>query len=74
MSNWFALYAPAGTPAAVVRRLNAEFIRAGTALKAQFEAQGFDPLFSTPEEARDLMRSELARWARVAAYAGIRAE
>ena len=74
MSNWFALYAPAGTPAAVVRRLNAEFIRAGTALKAQFEAQGFDPLFSTPEKARDLMRSELARWARVAAYAGIRAE
>ncbi len=74
MSNWFALFAPAGTPAAVVKRLNAEFIRAGTALKAKLEEQGFDPLYSTPEEARDLMRSELARWARVAAYAGIRAE
>jgi len=74
MSNWFALFAPAGTPAAVVKRLNAEYIRAGTALRVKFEEQGFDPLYSTPEEARDFMRSELARWARVAAYAGIKAE
>jgi tripartite-type tricarboxylate transporter receptor subunit TctC len=74
MANWFALFAPAGTPAAVVRRLNAEFIRAGAALKANLEDQGFDSLFSTPEEAQDMMRSELARWARVAAYAGINAE
>ena len=74
MSNWFALFAPAGTPAAVVKRLNAEFIRAGTALRVKFEEQGFDPLYSTPEEAQDFMRSELARWARVAAYAGIKAE
>ena len=74
MSNWFALFAPAGTPAAVVKRLNAEFIRAGTALKAKFEEQGFDPLYSTPAEAQDFMRGELARWARVAAYAGIKAE
>jgi len=74
MANWFALFAPAGTPAAVIKRLNAEFIRAGTALKAKLEDQGFDTLYSTPEEAQDFMRSELARWARVAAYAGIRAE
>ena len=74
MSNWFALFAPAGTPAAVVRRLNVEFIKAGAALKAKLDEQGFDPLYSTPEEAQDFMRSELARWARVAAYAGIKAE
>jgi tripartite-type tricarboxylate transporter receptor subunit TctC len=74
MANWFALFAPAGTPAAVVKRLNAEFIKAGSALKAKLEDQGFDALYSTPEEAHDLMRSELARWARVAAYAGIKAE
>ena len=73
MANWL-LFAPAGTPAAVIKRLNAEFIRAGTALKAKLEDQGFDTLYSTPEEAQDFMRSELARWARVAAYAGIRAE
>jgi tripartite-type tricarboxylate transporter receptor subunit TctC len=74
MSNWFALFAPARTPAAVVKRLNAEFIRAGRALQAKFEDQGFDPLYSTPGEAQDFMRGELARWARVAAYAGIKAE
>lgn len=74
MANWFALFAPAGTPAAVVKRLHAEFIKAGTQLKAKLEDQGFDTLYSTPEAAHDLMRSELARWARVAAYAGIKAE
>ena len=74
MANWFALFAPAGTPAAVVRPLNAEFIRAGTALRARLEEQGFDMLYATPGETQDFMRSELARWARVAAYAGIKAE
>ena len=74
MANGFALFAPAGTPAAVIKHLNTEFIRAGAALKANLEDQGFDSLYSTPEEAQDLMRSELARWARVAAYAGIKPE
>lgn len=74
MTNWFAIFAPAGTPAAVIRRLNSEFIKAAVALKAQLEAQGFDSLTSTPEAAQDFMRSELVRWARVAAYAGVKAE
>ena len=74
MANWFAIFAPAGTSAVVIKRLNTEFIKAATVLKAQLEGQGFDALSSTPEEAQDFMRGELARWARVAAYAGIKAE
>jgi hypothetical protein len=35
---------------------------------------GFDILQATPEQATDFMRAELVRWARVTAYAGIKAE
>jgi tripartite-type tricarboxylate transporter receptor subunit TctC len=76
LSNWFAVFAPAGTPPAVVRKLNAAFVKVGTTpeMKAKFNQLGFDAFFTTPEQGTDFMRSELVRWARVAAYAGIKAE
>jgi tripartite-type tricarboxylate transporter receptor subunit TctC len=43
-------------------------------MKAKFEKLGFEPFFTTSENGTDFMRSELVRWARVAAYAGIKAE
>ncbi len=76
LANWFAVYAPAGTPPAVVKKLNAAFVQVGNSpeMKARFEKLGFEPFFTTAEEGNDFMRSELVRWARVAAYAGIKAE
>ena len=76
LSNWFAVYAPAATPAATVKKLNAAFVKVGNTpeMKAKFEQLGFDAFFNTPDQAQDFMRSELVRWARVAAYAGIKAE
>ena len=43
-------------------------------MREKFAKLGFEPFFTSPEEGTDFMRSELARWARVAAYAGIKAE
>lgn len=76
LSNWFAVYAPANTPAHIVKRLNAAFVKVGNSqeMKAKFDQLGFDSFFTTPEQGQDFMRSELVRWARVAAYAGIKAE
>ena len=76
LSNWFAVYAPASTPPAIVKKLNAAFVKVGHTpeMKAKFEQLGFDAFFTTPEEGQDFMRAELVRWARVAAYAGIKAE
>ena len=76
LSNWFAVYAPAATPPAVVKKLNAAFVKVGKTpeMRAKFEQLGFDAFFTTPEQGQDFMRSELVRWARVAAYAGIKAE
>jgi tripartite-type tricarboxylate transporter receptor subunit TctC len=76
LANWFAVYAPAGTPPAVLKKLNAAFVKVGRSaeMREKFAKLGFEPFFTSPEEGTDFMRSELARWARVAAYAGIKAE
>ena len=76
MSNWFAVFAPAATPASVVKKLNDAFVKVGNQpeMKARFETLGFDGFFTSSDQAIDFMRSELVRWARVAAYAGIKAE
>ncbi len=76
LQNWFAVFAPAGTPLPVIKKLNDTFLKVGQtqALKNKFADLGFEPFFTTPEQTADFMRSELVRWARVASYAGIQAE
>jgi tripartite-type tricarboxylate transporter receptor subunit TctC len=73
---WYAMYAPAGTPAPVIERLNRE-LRAfvGTpATQERLTALGLQPMTSTPQELADFGRSELARWARLIRQAGIQPE
>jgi tripartite-type tricarboxylate transporter receptor subunit TctC len=76
VSNWFALYAPSATPPAVVKSLHAAYAKVLSQpdMKAKLEGMGFDILPATPDQATDFMRSELVRWSRVAAHAGIKAE
>lgn len=76
VSNWFALYAPAATPPAVVKRLHAAYTQVlkQPETKAKLEGMGFDIVYATSDQATDFMRSELVRWSRVAAHAGIKAE
>ena len=67
VTNNHGILAPAGTPAAVIRLLNAE-IRAMLQMedvKAKFPALGLEAAGSTPEEFRDIVKAELARWTRV---------
>jgi len=76
VANWFAVYVPAATPAPVVKKLHAAYTKvlAQPETKAKLEGMGFDILNTTPDQATDFMRSELVRWARVTAHAGIKAE
>jgi tripartite-type tricarboxylate transporter receptor subunit TctC len=62
VANWFGLAAPAGTPASVVRQLNAEFIRAANDpdVKKQLEAAGAQVATSTPDEMARLVAEEVA--------------
>jgi tripartite-type tricarboxylate transporter receptor subunit TctC len=71
--QWYGLLAPAGTPAAIVARLNGEALKAlqSDDMKEKLSADGAQPLGSSPEEFAALIRSELEKWTRVARAADI---
>jgi tripartite-type tricarboxylate transporter receptor subunit TctC len=70
---WFAAYAPAATPKAVISRLNQVIVKSlQTAdMREQLSKVGVDPESSTPDELGRLLRAEIARWAKVIKAAGI---
>ena len=73
---WFGLFAPAKTPASVVAKLNgalSEILRAPET-QDTFLKQGVAATPSTPQELRDWVTSEVARWTPVIQNAGIRAD
>ncbi len=74
--HWFAVLAPANVPPATVQKLYAAFSKIGNQAdtKDKLTHLGFETRFTNPAETMDFMRSELVRWARVAAYAGIQPE
>jgi len=76
VGSWFGIAAPAGTPREVVARLN-QVITTGIAssdLRERLLGQGAEPFADSPEDFGNLLRDEIARWARVAKSAGIRPE
>lgn len=72
-SSWGAVLAPANTPAAVVRRVNAVLNEALSrpAVRARLTQVGADPVSSTPEELANFMRAETEKWGRVVRAANI---
>jgi tripartite-type tricarboxylate transporter receptor subunit TctC len=75
-TTWFGLLGPAGTPKAVVDRINAEMKRAvaNPEFVSQLVAIGLEPASSTPAEFHEMIRTELKRWSKVTREAGISAE
>ena len=73
--TWFGVVTRAGTPRAIIDRLNAEIVASLAApdLKDRLVAIGFDVFASTPEEFASFMKNDRARAARVIKAAGIRA-
>ena len=71
--QWYGMVAPAGTPAPVVARLNAEAVKAlqSDDMKEKLALDGAQPVGSSPAEFAALIRSELDKWTRVARSAGI---
>jgi tripartite-type tricarboxylate transporter receptor subunit TctC len=76
VSSWVGLFAPAGTPRAVVQRLNAELnaVLADPAARERLAVLGIDPTPGTPEQYLDEVRRDLARYGQVVRSAGIKAE
>lgn len=69
---WYGLFAPAGTPKAIIAQLNAEIAKALESKDAQdrLAGVGCEPFKSTPEQFATLVREDLPRWARIVKESG----
>ena len=75
-TGWFGIVAPAGTPAAVIERLNAELQAAlnDPEIRQRVVASGAEPAPGTAAEFRSLIESEIPKWAKVIQISGARVE
>ena len=73
-SLWFGILAPAGTPAAIVRRLNRDLIRilGSNDVREALIAQGIEPIGSTPDAFGHRIRDDLEKWRKIVSAAGIK--
>ncbi len=74
VNSWSALFAPAGTPAAIVKTINTEVgkgLRQPEALEV-LEKQGLEQSAGMPEELASLVRSEVTKWTKVIKATGIK--
>ena len=74
--TWFIVFAPAGTPRPIIDKLNTTLNQALNipALKERMAKDGFDPIPSTPEQARERLEKEMPQWAKLIKERGITAE
>lgn len=72
---WASVMAPAGTPDAIVARLNTEFVKAlnSQEIKDKWRAMDFETLPSTPEEFTNFARQDSRRWAEAVKISGFKA-
>ena len=76
MSQWYALFAPAKTPRAVIERLNRELnsVLADKAVQKKIADQGAEVETSSPEQLKTLVQKEVLRWRGVVAAAKIKVD
>jgi tripartite-type tricarboxylate transporter receptor subunit TctC len=74
VQSWMGLVAPAGTPAAVVQRINAELNKAVASKEVidGLERLTFEPFTTTPEQFAAIIRSDWPKWDGVVKKAGIK--
>jgi tripartite-type tricarboxylate transporter receptor subunit TctC len=73
-TTWYGLFVPAGTPAAIIARLNTEVVK--ILRTPDFHdwliAQGADPVGSSPEELAAFVKTELVKYAKIVKNSGMR--
>lgn len=74
--SWYALMAPAGTPAPVIGKIQKDVasVLARPDVRAALEAQGAKPVGGTPAELAALIARDTARWGKIVRDAGIKAQ
>lgn len=73
-NTWFGCLAPAGVPAEIINRLNAEAARAlnAPAVKERMAGMGLFVVANKPEEFAELLKKEIPRWAKVVKESGVK--
>ena len=76
MSQWYAMFAPAKTPRAIIERLNREMnaVLNDKAVEKKIEDQGAEVETGTPEQLRTLVQNEVVHWKAVVETARIKVE
>ena len=76
LGSWYGMFAPHGTPAGIVRQLHHEIVKVigDPVVHQQFAGLGAEAVGSTPEAFRAVLQKDLAKWARVAREANVKAE
>jgi tripartite-type tricarboxylate transporter receptor subunit TctC len=74
--TWFGILAPAGTPPAIVAKLNTEINKAlqDPSVRKSIEKEGGEVLGGTAKQFADLMKSDLAAWAAVVKASGAKVD
>jgi tripartite-type tricarboxylate transporter receptor subunit TctC len=74
--TWYAIFAPVGTPAAIVNRLNAETAKVlkDADIQKRLGEQGLEPVVMTPQELKRYTENDVSRWTRLIKAANIKAQ
>lgn len=75
-SNWYAVLTSAGTPVAVIQKINAEVVRVMQLpeVKEMLNRQGYEAKSSTPAELAALIKEDLAKWNKVVKASGMQVD
>jgi tripartite-type tricarboxylate transporter receptor subunit TctC len=67
VTSWQGVFAPAGTPPAIVSRLNTEIVKILNMpdVRERMEQMGIDPVANTSEEFAAFQKAEITKWAKV---------
>jgi tripartite-type tricarboxylate transporter receptor subunit TctC len=76
VTNWHGLVGPKGLPRGIVERLNREIgeVVKGEDMKKNLAADGLEPAGGSPERFGEILKNEMARWAKVVQQAGIKVD
>ena len=76
VGSWQGVFAPAGTPPEIVKRLNAEIVKIIRMpdVNEKLTALGAEPVGNTPEEFGALVRAEVGKWADVVKKSGAKVD
>jgi tripartite-type tricarboxylate transporter receptor subunit TctC len=71
VTQWYGLFAPAGTPRPIIDRLNAAMVATLRAESAKFAADGVETVGNSPEAFRKVIEAEMVQWAKAVRAAGL---